>query len=138
MVDAIGRRSRSKPRSTGKRIRLTERDFLWFAKINTHGPLSSQELYAFAKHLGGNEQRAKNRLTDPFNETNNAHGAPYLTRPAQQFQRMDARYQPLVYDLAPVAIEALKERGEYHENNAVSGGPGGIAGRWRLLLMLRS
>ena len=121
--DTIGRRGRTKPHSTLKRIRLSKRDLLWFAKINTHGPLSSSELHQFSIHLGSNQQRATNRLTDLFNEDNNAHGAPYLSRPHQQFARMDARYQPLIYDLTPASVDALKAQGAYHENNAVSGGP---------------
>ena len=107
--DRIGRRSRMSPQSTGKRIRLTERDLLWMQKINTHGPLSTSELFAFGKHLGSNLQRAKNRLTDLFNEDNNIHNQPYLTRPKQQFQTIDARYNELVYDLSPTGTQALKD-----------------------------
>lgn len=121
--DHIGRRSRMQPQSTGKRIRLTERDILWMSKINTHGPLSTSELYDFGKHLGTNKQRAKNRLTDLFNETNNAHGKTYLTRPLQQFQTIDARYNELIYVLTPTGIKALKDTGQYHEHNGVSPGP---------------
>jgi hypothetical protein len=122
-IDRMGRRSRTLPQSTGKRIRLTERDLLWLSKINTHGPLSTSELYTFGKHLGGNEQRAKNRLTDLFNEDNNTHGKPYLTRPNQQFNTVDARYKELVYDLTPAGIKALQDNGTYHLHSGTSLGP---------------
>lgn len=121
--DSIGRRKRMTPLSSGKRIRLTKRDLLWFSKINTHGPLSTSELFEFGKHLGGNVQRAKNRLTDLFNEDNNAHGRPYLTRPKQQFDTMDARNNELVYDLTKIGVQALKEQNMYHPHNGTSLGP---------------
>ena len=121
--DTLGRRNRMMPQSTGKRVRLTERDLLWMSKINTHGPLSSSELYAFGKHLGANEQRTKNRLTDLFNEDNNAHGKPYLTRPKQQFDTIDARYNELVYDLTRTGIKALQDHDMYHLHNGTSLGP---------------
>ena len=121
--DRIGRRSRMHPQSTGKRIRLTERDLLWMQKINTHGPLSTNELVAFGKHLGNNIQRAKNRLTDLFNEDNNTHNQPYLTRPKQQFQTIDARYNELVYDLSPTGVQALKDADHFHQNSGTSPGP---------------
>ena len=121
--DSLGRRNRMIPQSTGKRIRLTERDLLWMSKINTHGPLSTSELYAFGKHLGGNLQRAKNRLTDLFNEDNNAHGKTYLDRPHQQFDTMDARYNELVYDLTKAGIKALQDYDMYHPHNGTSLGP---------------
>lgn len=111
------------PQSTDKRIRLTERDLLWMSKINTHGPLSTSEFISFGKHLGANDQRARNRLTDLFNEENNAHGKAYLTRPQQQFQTIDARYNELVYDLTPAGIQALKDTDQYHEHNGTSLGP---------------
>jgi hypothetical protein len=121
--DRIGRRNRMVPQTTGKRIRLTKRDLLWFSKFNTHGPLSTSELFTFGKHLGGNAQRAKNRLTDLFNEDNNAHGKPYLMRPKQQFDTMDARYNELVYDLTSAGIKALQDSGMYHPHNGTSLGP---------------
>lgn len=121
--DTIGRRSRIKAQSTGKRIRLTERDLLWMSKINTHGPLSTSEMYQFGKHLGGNEQRAKNRLTDLFNEDDNRFGSPVLTRPMQQFNTIDARYNELVYDLTKAGIKALQHANMYHPHNGTSLGP---------------
>ncbi len=107
--DTLGRRNRMKPQSTGKRIRLTKRDLLWMQAIHHHGPLSTSELLAFS---GGGEQnkgRAQNRLTDLFNETDTPHGAAYLTRPPQQFETIDARYNELIYGLTKAGEQALKD-----------------------------
>ena len=52
------------PQSTGKRIRLTDRDLLWMQKIHEHGPLCTGELLAFSDDGNQNVGRAKNRLTD--------------------------------------------------------------------------
>ena len=51
----------------------------------------------------------RDRLTDLFNEDRTPHGGPYLERPWQQFDTYDARYQELVYDLAPAAERALRQ-----------------------------
>ncbi len=106
--DALSRRTRTRPQATGKRVTPQERDFLWFQKIHQHGPLSSSYLHTFSAHIRRNEKRAKDRLTDLFNESRTPHGGPYLTRPAQQFRTLDSRYNDLVYDLAPAAEKALK------------------------------
>ena len=121
--DAFGRRSRLRPQSTGKRVTLRERDWLWLTKIHEHGPLASSFLLAFAKGMGASEKRAKERLTDLFNESNTPHGGPYLTRPSQQFATIDARYSQLVYELAPAGVAALRERGLWHATNAARSGP---------------
>jgi|TARA_R110002049_G_scaffold269919_2_gene446834 hypothetical protein len=106
-LDSIGRRNRLKATSTGKRVSPTERDLLWFTKIHEHGPLPSSFLLAFTKDSHKSEKRAKERLTDLFNEANTPHGGPYLSRPPQQFRTIDSRYNQLVYDLAPAALKAL-------------------------------
>lgn len=109
--DALGRRSRTKPISTGKRITPQPRDLLWFDKIAEHGPLPSSFLLAFAKDSHRSEKRAKERLTDLFNEDRTPDKGAYLTRPPQQFRTLDARYNQLVYDLSPVAVAALRKSG---------------------------
>jgi len=121
--DAIGRRKRTRPISTGKRVTPQERDLLWFQKIHRHGPLSSTYLHEFSKHLRCNEKRARDRLTDLYNEDQTPHGGPYLTRPFQQFQTYDARYQDLVYDLTPAAEKALKENGMWSKHAQSATGP---------------
>lgn len=109
-TDSLGRRGRMTPLSTGKRLRLTARDWLWMQMIHHHGPLSSTDLLGFSKGLAGNRARALNRLTDLFNEDDNGYGKPLLTRPPQQFQTMDARYNALIYGLSPAGETALKDK----------------------------
>jgi hypothetical protein len=121
--DKLGRRHRERPLSTGKRVTVQARDLLWFRKLHEHGPLSSRFLYAFSQDLCRSEKRARDRLTDLFNEGETPHGGPYLTRPWQQFETLDARYQDLVYDRAPAAEAALREQETWHEFGASAGGP---------------
>jgi hypothetical protein len=98
-TDTLGRRSRLIAQSTGKRVTPKERDLLWFQKLREHGPLPSSFLLDYAKNSHRSEKRAKERLTDLFNEDNTPHGGPYLSRPPQQFRTIDSRYNQLVYDL---------------------------------------
>ena len=107
--DSLNRRRRDRRLSTGKRVTPQPRDLLWFQKLHEHGPLSSIYLHAFSKHIARSEKRARDRLTDLFNETETPHRGAYLDRPLQQFRTFDARYQPLVYELAPAGERALRE-----------------------------
>lgn len=107
---ASQRRARDQPQSTGKRITLQPRDWLWLQCLQEHGPLAASFLLAFANGLGRSEKRAQERLTDLFHEANTRHRGPYLTRPPQQFHTLDSRYQSLVYDLAPAGKRALQEQ----------------------------
>jgi len=110
-LDALGRRCRTRPTPTGKRITPQPRDLLWFEKLAEHGPLPSSFLLVFAKDTHRSEKRAKERLTDLFNEDRTPHKSAYLTRPAQQFCTLDARYNQLVYDLSPASVVALRRSG---------------------------
>lgn len=121
--DSLGRRSRMRANSTGKRIRLTDRDRAWFDALHRHGPLTSAHLLKFTKQYGTSNKRATERLTDLFHEDNTALGGPYLQRPTQQFQTIDARYKPLVYDLAPAGMRELKQREAWSGKAGPSGGP---------------
>ncbi len=121
--DAIGRRKRESRTSTGKRVTPQERDLLWFQKIHRHGPLSSTYLHEFSKHLRRNEKRARDRLTDLFNEDQTPHKGPYLSRPFQQFNTYDSRYQDLVYDLTPAAETVLKQCNMWSEHTNDRSGP---------------
>lgn len=121
--DSLNRRSRFRRTSTGKRISPQPRDLLWFQRLHEHGPLSSTFLHEFSKQIARSEKRAKDRLTDLFNEDSTYHGGPYLDRPPQQFRTLDARYQPLVYDLAPAAERALKEAGLWSDYATRVAGP---------------
>lgn len=110
-IDAIGRRKRILPVSTGKRITPQPRDLLWFAKLAEHGPLPSSFLLQFADDTHRSEKRGRERLTDLFNEADTPHGGPYLCRPPQQFRTLDSRYNQLVYDLTPASRRALSDAG---------------------------
>lgn len=121
--DSIGRRSRMHASSTGKRIRLTERDLAWLQAIHRHGPLASSYLLKFGKPFGQSQKRAQERLGDLFHEDNTEHGGAYLIRPAQQFQTIDSRYNQLVYNLAPAAEKALKQERLWSDRSVPNGGP---------------
>jgi len=110
-TDSIGRRSRLRATSTGKRVSPTERDILWFSKLAEHGPLPTSFLLQFSRDSHASEKRARERLTDLFHEDNTPDGGPYLIRPPQQFRTIDSRYNQLVYDLSPAAQAALRQRG---------------------------
>lgn len=121
--DSLHRRHRIKPVSTGKRVSPTERDLLWFQKIHQHGPLSSSYLHEFSKHLCRSPKRARDRLTDLFNEDRTPHGSTYLSRPWQQFATFDSRYQELVYQLTPSSKQAMIEAERWSEQAANTAGP---------------
>jgi hypothetical protein len=108
-TDLLNRRLRfSRPTPRVRRLAVTEADFLLFEAINRHGPLPTHYLYEFTKHIRRDYTHLQNRLTEFYN--GDAHGA-WLTRPPQQFAGFEARYQHVVYDLAPRAKIALAERG---------------------------
>jgi hypothetical protein len=109
--DNLSRRKRLSPISTGKRVTPQDRDLLWFAKLAEHGPLPSAFLLQYTKDIRRSEKRARERLTDLFNEDNTPDGGPYLTRPPQQFRTLDSRYNQLVYDLTPASRKALHKAG---------------------------
>ncbi len=122
-TDTLGRRSRLKPQSTGKRVTPQERDLLWFQKLHEHGPLPSSFLLQYARDTHRSEKRAKERLTDLFNENNTLHGGSYLARPPQQFRTIDSRYNQLGYDLTPASEKALKQAGYWCESGTTQSGP---------------
>jgi hypothetical protein len=107
--DSMGRRYRASPVSTGKRIRPSDRDILLFDKLHRHGPLSTPYLVAYSQLLRKSVTRAKDRLTDLFNEDDTPHNGTYLDRPWQQFETLDARQNDLVYSLTPQSERVLKE-----------------------------
>lgn len=122
-TDSLGRRDRIHPQATGKRITLQPRDILWLEWLHRHGPLASSFLLEAAKDHGKSEKRAKERLTDLFNEDNTKHDGAYLRRPPQQFATIDSRYNQLVYGLAPAGERALKEAGLWRPKHKSVNGP---------------
>jgi hypothetical protein len=110
-TDALKRRLRyEKPQPLEKSIALGPRDYAVFQAIHRHGPLPTHYLFEFTRHLNGNFTAFQHRLTKLYNGTQTA--APLLVRPPQQFASFKARYQPLVYDLSPLAVQLLSERGK--------------------------
>ena len=109
-LDALNRRNRfAGHQSTGKQIVLQERDFQCFAALERHGPLPSTYLYAFTKDTARNFKGFQQRLTDLYNEDNTAHHGFYLERPEQQYASINARYQPMMYELTNHAKRALRD-----------------------------
>jgi hypothetical protein len=121
--DSLSRRRRDRRTSTGKRITLQPRDLIWLGALQTHGPLPSHYLHAFSKHIARSEKRARDRLTDLYNETETPDGGAYLDRPPQQFQTLRAQYQPLVYELGPAARKALRRLGLANDYATHAAGP---------------
>ena len=108
-TDQLNRRLRFAPPSpVVRRLMLTDADYLLFEAIDRHGPLPTHYLYQFTRHLRRDYTHLQNRLTEFYNGD---AGGVFLTRPPQQFAGFEARYQHLVYDLAPRAKIALAERG---------------------------
>jgi hypothetical protein len=97
-----------RPAPRVQRLVLTEADYLIFDALDRHGPLPSNYLYEFTRHLRRDRTHLQNRLTEFLNGD---RCGPYLTRPPRQFASYRGRYQHLVYDLAPRARRALAERG---------------------------
>lgn len=110
-LDTLNRRSRFAGRQpTSKRIMLQERDFQCFAALERHGPLPSTYLYEFTKDTARNFKGFQQRLTDLYNEDNTPHRAFYLERPEQQYASINARYQPMAYEVTAEAGRALRDR----------------------------
>lgn len=119
----IPRRSRTEPQSTGKRVTPQSRDLLWFEKLHEHGPLPSSFLLEYCKHSHSSEKRAKERLTDLFNEDRTPDDGTYLSRPPQQFRTLDSRHNQLVYDLTKASRKALDTAGTQRKAGNTSAGP---------------
>jgi Replication-relaxation len=109
--DALNRRSRFAGRQpTGKRIILGARDFAILSALERHGPLPSTYLYEFTKHLARNYKGHQQRLTDLYNEDNTPHRGFYLERPEQQYASINARYQPMSYEITDHGRHALRDK----------------------------
>lgn len=105
--DTLGRRSRHKPQSTGKRVTPQERDLMWFQWLLEHGPLPSSFLHQYSRWSHRSEKRSMDRLTDLFHEDNTPDGGTYLSRPPQQFRTLQAGYNQLIYDVTKFSLKAL-------------------------------
>jgi hypothetical protein len=95
-------------KSTGKGIELTERDIEIFWLLTRYRYLRSSHLHAL---VGGKSQkRFIERLGDLY------HEGGYLNRPQQQWQTINARYRPAVYELGDAGERVLKQHGLAGEN----------------------
>ena len=88
---------------TGKRVTLTPRDLEIFKILERYRYLRSTYLHTFVG--GASETRFKERLGDLY------HEGGYLDRPSQQWQFVNARYMPLVYENAEAARKVLRQNG---------------------------
>ena len=87
---------------TGKNLYLTQRDIEIFKLLQRYRYLRSTFIHEF---VGGRQiTRFKERLGDLFHEG-------YLWRPKQQWQHINARYSPAIYELDKLA-EAIKHEEE--------------------------
>ena len=109
-TDALSRRTRfANPQPTDSRIEISRADIALFDAIQRHGPLPTDILYLLAKDKRSNLQAHKHRLTQLYNGT--ADGRRYLTRPQQQFNNREARYQPVIHDLGIDGWDELERNG---------------------------
>ncbi|WP_317056552.1 replication-relaxation family protein [Roseovarius rhodophyticola] len=107
--------------STGKRVRLTDRDLLWLEKLHQHGPLSTSYLLAYSAVLRTSDKRQKERLGDLFHEENTAHGGAYIDRAPQQFATLKAGYNQIVHQVSATGVRALKEKNLWHQTSGHHG-----------------
>jgi hypothetical protein len=107
--DALNRRSRfAPPQPVGKTIELEDTDYLIFQAIDRHGPLPAPILFEYVRHKHRSYGAFQHRLTKLYNGSK--HVPSLLSRPPQQFAGYEARYQPIFYDLLPVARTLLGSR----------------------------
>ena len=90
----------------GKRIELTERDIEIFKLLQRYRYLRTTFIHAF---VGGDYTRLSKRLGNLFHEG-------YLWRPRQQWQFINARYTPAIYELDHKSEQLLRDLG-LQDNN---------------------
>lgn len=104
------RRSRMRRVATNKRLQITERDVEIFRLLSGYRYLRSSHLQAL---IGGKSQkRFVERLGHLYHEGN------YINRPAQQWQAINARYMPAVYELGDAGERLLIEQGVLDEHRS--------------------
>ena len=117
-ADTLQRRSRMSRKSTGKGIELTGRDIEIFRLLTRYRYLRSTHLYALAG--GKSQKRFIERLGDLY------HEGGYLNRPPQQWQAVNARYMPAVYELGNAGELVLKQRDLASDNASFRLGTRGL------------
>ncbi len=101
-------------RRTGKRIQLTERDLEIFRFLTRYRFLRSTVLFALVG--GKSHKRFVERLGDLY------HEGGFVDRPNQQWQAINARYTPAVYQLGDAGWNVLAQYGAVRESAAASNG----------------
>ena len=96
------RRSRMRRTSNGTRVELNPRDIEIFRLLERYRCLRSTFIHAF---VGGDKTKLIERLGHLY------HEGHYLDRPSEQWQGINARYQPAVYEIARRAQDVLREHG---------------------------
>ena len=99
---------------TGKRLQLTERDLEVLRLLHRYRFLRSTHLHALAG--GKSRTRFIERLGDLY------HEGGFIERPTQQWQAINARYMPAVYELGDAGRKLLAEYGTTHESVMPSAG----------------
>lgn len=100
--DGMGRRSRFRRTPIGKRIFLTDRDFEILSWLYRYRYLRATHLTALLQPRS--DKRFVERLGDLYHETG------LIDRPAAQWRRFDARYQPIIYELSAKGLRYLSDR----------------------------
>jgi hypothetical protein len=100
-ADRPRKRSRLHRKATGKPLALSPRDLEIFKLLNRYRYLRSTFIHAL---VGGYKVALIKRLGTLFHDG-------YLDRPAQQWQAINARYMPAVYELGVRGAQALRSVG---------------------------
>jgi hypothetical protein len=100
-ADRPRKRSRLHRKATGKPLALSPRDIEIFKLLNRYRYLRSTFIHAL---IGGYKIAVIKRLGTLFHDG-------YLDRPAQQWQAINARYMPAVYELGTKGAQALRSIG---------------------------
>jgi len=100
-ADRPRKRSRLRRKATGKPLALSPRDLEIFKLLNRYRYLRSTFIHAL---VGGYKIAVIKRLGTLFHDG-------YLDRPAQQWQAINARYMPAVYELGTKGAQALRSIG---------------------------
>ena len=101
-ADQPCRRSRFRKTPTGKRLSLGARDLQILGWLYRYRYLSSRQLITAVKPHS--EKRFIERLGDLFHETG------LINRPSAQWQRFDARYRPVTYELTAAGEQLLGQQ----------------------------
>jgi Replication-relaxation len=121
------RRSRMRRMATGQRIEIQPRDLEIFRLLGRYRYLRSTYIHAF---VGGDKTRLIERLGKLY------HEGGYLNRPAEQWEMLDARNRPAIYENTRKSLEILPAEGLDIENSLCPIAGGGEQRQFRHALMI--